>query len=140
MARTFGTYSPIVPLGVTWQEPLVMADEAGDAVDLTGYAVRAQLRAAKPVGSPPPSPVIEFTTPDYYDVAPAWPVVEAFSLPDPAEGSMLLTVQPVDFAGVVSPTNERKKLYWEIVLVNQDTGEIVPVVEGKVVFKPAVTL
>lgn len=117
-----------------------MEDEHGNPVDLTGLAVRAQLRAELPVGAPPPAPVIEFTTPGYYDVAPSWPVVEAFSLPDPAEGVILLAVNPADFAPVVSPTNERRKLRWEIVLVNQGTGEPIPVVAGKVIFKPAVTL
>ena len=29
MARTFGTYSPVVPLGTTWEESLVLEDADG---------------------------------------------------------------------------------------------------------------
>jgi len=28
MARQFGSYSPSVPLGITWEESLVLEDEA----------------------------------------------------------------------------------------------------------------
>lgn len=43
MARTFGTYSPVVPLGTTWEESLVLEDADGMPIDITGYDVRAQL-------------------------------------------------------------------------------------------------
>lgn len=139
MARQFGDYSPEVPLGVTWEEPLWMSDERGQPVDLTGLHVRAQLRAELPIGASPADPILEITTAGYYDTAPAWPVFEAFTVPEPEAGQILLSFDPADFAALVSPTNAKVKLRWEIVLVNKDTGVIVPVVAGKVVFLPAVT-
>jgi hypothetical protein len=144
MARQFGSYSPAVPLGITWEESLVLEDETGAAIDLTGYAVRAQLRDAVPVvdadtGAAVTDPMIEVTTPDYYTVLPAWPVVEGFSVPTPANGTILLAVAPAD-TWTCSPDNAKRKLVWDIRLVNDSTGYAIPVVNGKVSMLPGVTI
>lgn len=142
MARQFGSYSPAVPLGVTWEESLTLQDETGAPIDLTGYAVRAQLSKAVPAlaaGVATPAPVFELTTPGYYDVAPAWPVIEGFSIPDPTNGTILLAVSAAD-TWLASPSNAKAKYVWDIRLVNSETGYAIPVVSGGVAFLPARTI
>lgn len=144
MARQFGSYSPIVPLGVTWEESIELADENGDAIDITGYAVRAQLREAIPEVDPDTGaalavPVLELTTASYYATAPTWPVFEAFTVPTPTNGTILLTVEAGD-TWTGSPDNAKRKLVWDIRLVNPSTGYAIPVVLGKVTFTPARTV
>lgn len=139
MARTFGTYNPAVPLGVTWEETLQLTDAADDPIDLTGYGAQAQLRDELPVvddGDAPP-PVLELTTLGYYD-APAGYVVEAITIPSPTDGRILIRVSVADLV-LASPTNAKRKLRWELRLVNDD-GYAIPVVGGKVVFLPACSL
>lgn len=144
MARQFGSYSPAVPLGLTWEESILLEDEDHTPVDLTGYAVRAQLRDAVPVvddvsGEPIDEPVIELTTAGYYAVMPEWPVVEGFTVPTPANGTLLLAV-PAPETWLASADNAKRKLVWDVRLVNPDTGYAIPVVSGKVTFLPAVTV
>jgi len=142
MARQFGSYSPCVPLGITWEESLVLEDEAGTPIDLTGYTVRAQLRDAVPVvaaGVAATDPVLELTTAGYYATLPAWPVVEAFSVPTPANGTILLAVPATD-TWTASPTNARRKLVWDVRLVNGTTGYSIPVVAGSVLLLQARTI
>lgn len=142
MARQFGTYSPSVPLGITWEESLMLDDEVGAPVDLTGYAVRAQLRDAVPVvasGVAAADPVLELTTAGYYATPPAWPVVEGFSVPTPANGTILLAV-PAAETWTASPTNARRKLVWDVRLVNKTTGYSIPVVQGSVLLLQARTI
>lgn len=143
MARTFGGYSPVVPLGVPWEESITLVDENGTAVDLTGYAVRAQLRTAVSLrdadsGAAVDDPVLELTSTGFYDVTPAWPVFEALSIPVPGDGTILAKVETADL-WKASPTNEKRKLAWSIVLVDKDTQYAIPVVQGKVCFLPATT-
>lgn len=140
MARTFGSYSPAVPLGVTWEETLQLTDADGNAVDLTGYGAQAQLRTELPVVADDevPAPVFELTTADFNATPPAWPVVEGITIPAPQDGRILIRVD-VDDLAMASPTNAKRKLLWELRLVNDD-GYAIPVVNGKVVFLPACSL
>ena len=142
MALLFGSYSPVVPLDTSWQETIQLLQPDGvTPVDLTGYAVRAQLRPLVPASSngvPTTNPVVEFTTPGYYVSPPAWPVVTGFSIPTPTNGTFYLSVTSAQYSTLVSPTNAKVKLYWDIKLVNG--SYIQPVVSGKVVFMPAVTV
>lgn len=142
MARQFGSYSPVVPLGTTWEESIVLEDEHGTPIDLTGYQVRAQLRATIPTlasGSPTTQPIFELTTAGYYATAPAWPVIEGFSVPTPTNGTILLLAPAAQFTPLASPTNAKTKLVWDIRLVN-GSGYTIPVVSGAVVFLPARTV
>lgn len=141
MARTFGSYSPSVPLGLTWEESLTLEDEAGDVVDLTGYDVVAEIYAEVPVRDPDTGlatvePVLQITTAGYHAGAPAWDVSEGASIPTPANGTILLAVDPDD-VWLLSPTNAKVKLFWAIVLVNPDTDYRIPVVTGKVSATPS---
>lgn len=144
MAATYGSYSPVVPLDITWQETIQLLQPNGATpVDLTGLDVRIQLRSAVPTvaGSvQTPTPTLEFTTPGYYGVAPAWPKYEDVTIPSPTNGTIILNADSTHFSAIVSPTNAKVKMYWEIKLVNKITGYIQPVVNGKVVFLPAVTI
>ena len=142
MARQFGNYSPAVPLGVTWEESLVLEDEAGTPIDLTGYDVRAQLRLAVPAvaaGVADTDPVLELTTAGYYGTPPAWPVVQGFTVPEPTNGTIVLTV-PASDTWTISPTNAKRKLVWDMRLVNKATGYAIPVVQGAVSALPARTI
>lgn len=144
MARQFGQYSPAVPLGTTWNESLVLEDEHGAPNDITGYAVRAQIRVSVPSvasGQATDTPVVELTTAGFYEEgeAPTWPVVEAFEIPNGDDGLIVLELDPAN-TWLLSPDNGRRKLYWDIRLVNKETGVIVPVVTGKVPVIPAVTV
>jgi hypothetical protein len=140
MANTFGSYSPIVPLGTNWQESISLVDANGAPIDLTGLKVHAQLRALVPVAAafvPTTVPILELTTPSFYTVLPSWPVRASFSIGTPTLGVITLNCAP-DYSAIVSPLNAKVKLYWEIRLVAAD-GTVQPVVSGKVVFLPAVT-
>lgn len=141
MARTFGQYSPAVPLGVTWEESILIEDEDCTPVDLTGYSVYAQLRDTAPVTNPQTgaattAPVIELTSAGYYATPPAWPIFTALSIPTPANGTVMVKLD-VDDLWMASPSNAKRKLAWSIVLVNVDTGYAIPVVQGKVTLLPA---
>ena len=141
MARTFGSYSPSVPLGLTWEESIALDDENGDAVDLTGYDVVVEIYAAQPVRDPDTGlatvePVLQITTADYHAEAPDWDVSEGASIPTPANGTILLAVEPAD-VWLLSPTNEKTKLFWAIILVNPDTDYRIPVVSGMVSVTPS---
>ena len=151
MARLFGSYSPDVPLDLSWNESITLEDSTGTAIDLTGFAVRAQLRAVVPLLDPmtelpTTAPLLELTTPGYYGPTPpevpvpTWPYYEGFTVPTPTNGTILLAVPPGSFSAAVSPTNVKTKLYWDIRLANVSTGYTIPVVSGKVVFLPAVTI
>ena len=144
MAQQFGEYSPAVPLGLTWEDPMVLTDENDEPVDLTGYAVHAQLHAQLPVrdpatGLPRVAPLLEITTPGAYAVAPSWPVVEAFSVAAPLTGAISLTLPRAD-TWTLSPKNLRAKLLWDIRLVRTADGYAIPVVQGKVTVLPARTV
>lgn len=142
MARTFGTYNPAVPLGTTWEESLILEDANGNAINITGFDVRAQLHEAVPgrAGSEAlPVPVLELTTEDFYSTAPAWPVLEAFSVPTGTDGRILLRVE-ADDTWLASPGNTKRKMQWDIRLVNKATGYVIPVVSGVVAFLPARTV
>lgn len=143
MARSFGDYSPVVPLDTTWEESIALTDQNGAPINLTGYAARAQLRSVLPVsvaGIPTTTPLLELTTTAYYGTLPAWPVYAGLSIPTPANGVILLAVPSASYSAVVSPTNAKVKLYWDVKLVNQSTGYTIPVVAGKTTFLPAVTI
>lgn len=143
MARQFEEYSPGVPLGVTWEERLILEDEEETPIDLTGYAVRAQFYDNMPArdpatGLPIDPPVVEIVSAGAYTTPPAWPVIEAASIPVPSDGAIVLKVEVIDLWRF-SPNNARRKYFWSIKLV---TGAeyAIPVVQGKPVFLQAVTL
>jgi hypothetical protein len=52
---------------------------------------------------------------------------------------MLLAV-PADDTWTLSPDNAKRKLVWDVRLVNPDTGYAIPVVQGKVTLLPARTV
>jgi len=145
MARRFGTYSPVVPLGVTWEEQLQLLQTNGDPVDLTGYDVRVQFRVEKSplidviTHIPTTAPVFELTTAGAVSPAPAWPLFESWTIADVSNGTLnsLLDVIPLWKA---SPTNVKRRLYMSIILVNPETLYAIPVVQGRAVFLPAVTV
>lgn len=143
MARQFGSYSPVVPLGVTWEETIVLENEDGVPVDLTGYAVRAQLYVEAPERDPVTgvaivAPVMEITTADYYATPPAWPVVVGWTVDDPTDGMLKLRIDVADL-WTLSPNNEKAKLRWSVLLVD-DAGYAIPTVQGAVVLLRAGTL
>lgn len=134
MARQFGNYSPKVPLGTTWEESLVLEDFNGDPIDLTGYDVVAQLHLVFPARDPSTGalldePLLEITTPGFHVTPPDYSV-EGFSVPTPADGTILLSLAP-DVVWSLSPSNSKQKLFWSVLLVN-DVGYTIPVVTGKV--------
>lgn len=144
MSRSFGSYSPVVPMNVTWEESIILEDSLGDPVNLAGYDVRTQFYLERPLrtpitGVPVVLPVAEVTTEDYYITPPVWPVFEGATIATPADGKITLAVTTTQL-WTFSPTNEKVKLFWAIILVNKTTGYAIPVVEGRVTFKPTNTL
>lgn len=137
MANLYGQYSPAVPLSTTWKESMTYLDADGAPVLLDGLHIVAQLRETLPTTPTPEDPILEITTVGYRDVAPGWPVVEGFSV---AGNVIALELLRAQFAAIVSPTNARAKLLWQVLAVNKSTGYGVPIVEGKVSFQPARTL
>lgn len=116
MARTFGSYSPTVPVATTWEESITFEDESGAAVDLTGYVVEAQLRPTKLSTA-----VLNLTT-----------ALGHWSIPTPANGTVLLTVTPETIAPLLAATQLKRKLYWGIALRRSADNYRIPLVEGKV--------
>lgn len=139
MSREFGLFSPSVELFTTWEEDLQLTDDAGP-VDITGLHIVAQLRLEVPTVLPAPDPVLELTTPGYHTVPPAtYDSLEAFSIVSALDGHFHLTALPDEYSEIVSPTNAKTKLRWDIKLV-ASSGHSLPVVRGKVTFKPATTI
>lgn len=146
MARTPGSYNPIVPLGVTWDEQLqLFQDDGVTPVDISGYSVIAQFGVEKnPLIDPITKkritdPVFELTTANWYTVDPAWPVIESWTVPTPANGTIISHVGLVDLWNA-SPNNAKRKLYMSILLVNPSTLVSIDVVEGAAIFLPAKTV
>lgn len=143
MAREFGTYSPRVPLGVTWEELLELVDVNGDPIDLTGYGLRAQFYEEQPerddaTGIATVAPIAEITSAGIYVTPPAWPVFATATLPTPTEGKMLWAVPVVDL-WTFSPDNTRRIYFWALKLVKPD-GYAIPIVQGKASFSPVNTI
>lgn len=144
MARQFEPYSPGVPLGVTWEEAILLEDELGTPIDLTGYSVRAQFYDQPPTrdpttGAPTTPPAVEIVSAGAYEDPPAWPVITAASIPEPANGTILIRVDVADLWRF-APANSKRKYDWSLLLVNTATQYAIPVVQGRPVFLPAVTL
>jgi hypothetical protein len=149
MARQFGSYSPVWPLGTTLEEVLVFLDENGDPVDLTDVDVRAQYRLDEVLRDPDTGagdtdPVLELVTDaGLYSTAPAWPLIVGFALgadpdaPDPTDGTIRLRIEAED-SWLLSPTNEKQKLPYDIEIIDPD--DVIPLLEGRVTAKPRRTL
>jgi hypothetical protein len=131
MARTFGEYSTDVPLGTTWEESFVLADEDGVALDLTGYKARAQLRTSKAaLGAPVFELTSEGATPSMF-VQPG------------AVAGLLTILVPSSQVSALSPNNAKLKLVWDIELYIPGTGGeddyVIPCIQGKVNLLPRAT-
>lgn len=145
MAREFGKYSPCVSLAINWEETFQLFEDEAETtpLDITGFAVRAQIRPTKDpiiVGGVVPDPLLEITTAGYYSPAPDWPVIEAFTVTDAPNGIINLAAAKGDVRTNLSPTNIKQVLFWQVLLVNKDTGEDAPVVIGRPKFNPAITV
>jgi hypothetical protein len=147
MAREFANYSPVVPLGTTWEESLRFLDEDGEPVDLTDCDVRAQIRAEEVLRDPntglgDSAPLLEvITDAALYPSAPAWPLIEGFTVgidpeapdtPDPTNGYVGLRVD-ADDTWHLSPTNERAKRLWDVEILDEADEAVIPLVTGKVI-------
>lgn len=144
MAREFDPYNPAVPLGVTWEETISLDDENGEAIDLTGYEVRAQFYVNAPTrnvgtGLPVVPPVAEIVSAGAYPHPPVWPTIIGATIPDPTNGTILIKVGVADL-WQFAPDNARQRYVWSLVLVNPQTGYAIPVVSGRAAFTPAVTM
>jgi hypothetical protein len=117
MARTFGSYSPVVPVATTWEETIEFADENDAPVDLTGFVVEAQLRA-----TPTGASVLNLTTAGGH-----------WTMPDPTNGTILLKVTPEVIAALLSANQIRRDLLWAVVLRDPtDSNLRLPLVKGRV--------
>lgn len=145
MAREFGRYSPNVSMAINWEETFQLFEDEAETtpLNITGFDVRAQIRTTKNpvlVSDVAPNPLLELTTAGYYASPPGWPVVEAFDVVDEANGIITLNALKASIRQYVSPTNAKKVLFWQVLLVNKDTGEDAPVVAGRPKFNPAITV
>jgi hypothetical protein len=118
MARTFGSYSPVVPVATTWEEEIVFQDEDGVAVDLTGYVVESQLRPDLDSES-----VLDLTS-----TAGDW------SVPTPTNGTILLKVAPEAIVDLVPEGEKKAKYLWATVLRRANDNYRIPLVTGKPTF------
>lgn len=152
MARTFGSYSPQIPLGTTWEETFRFVDEDGLPVSLVGCNIRAQIRDREVVrdavtGLGDSNPLIELVnTLSLYPVLPSWPVKAAFaaglnpSTPDPSDGYIRQRVEAAD-TWLLSPTNRRKLLLWDIEIIDTaDNDAVIPLITGRPLATPRRTL
>jgi hypothetical protein len=118
VARTFGSYSPSVPIVADWEETLIFEDEDEQPVDLTGYVVEAQLRATLFSSS-----VLDLTSDGGH-----------WSIPTPTNGTIQLNVAPEVFASLVGSTRRRQSYFWAIVLRRESDDYRIPLAQGKVTF------
>ncbi len=118
MAKAFGSYSPCVFLSVNWTETIQLFTDPNSTspMDITGFAVRAQLRPTNtPLIDPItgiPAPVLELTTPSFYMSPPAYPVLPAFTIIDAPNGIIGLEVNADDIIANVSATSAPQFLFW----------------------------
>lgn len=129
MARTFGKYSPKVPLGTTWEESITLADADLVPIDLTGFHARAQLRTGLNATG---APVLELSSEG------ANPTI---TITGP---SGLLTFRiPHTAVSALSTANIKRILLWDVELFTRDVGDevdyVIPCITGKVTFLPRVT-
>lgn len=145
MARQFGTYSPSWPLGTTIEEVLRFQQEDGSPVDLTGCEVRMQIREAVPERNPETGqgiddPIMELVS-ALPSPLPAWPVLQAIQVGaiDPEDGTILLKIDPDD-SWTLSPDNTKRKLVYDIEILDTGAGDVLPLVQGKITTLPRRTL
>lgn len=127
MSRTPANYSMTVVRGGTWEDEFTYTDPDGNAIDLTGYSARMQVRAlAGQYGtSTADTLVLELTTANgllYWDTA--------------EEGKLRIRV-PADDTLALNADNARKvKLAYSIELFQPADGDtpeyVIPLVAGKV--------
>ena len=132
-------------MAINWEETFQLFEDEAETtpLDITGFAVRAQIRPTRDpilISGVAPPPLLEITTAGFYSPAPAWPVIEAFTVTDAANGIINLNASKADILTNVSPTNAKKILFWQVLLVNKDTGADAPVVVGRPKFNPATTV
>jgi hypothetical protein len=151
MARQFGSHSMAWPLGTTIDETFVFEDEDGNPVDLTDCDIRMQLRVADAVRDPETGagdtdPVMELVTrANLYPTPPAWPVIEAFELgadpddPQPSDGTIRMHL-PAAETWALAPTNDKIVLVYDIEIIDENTGDVLPLLRGKVKTGPRRTL
>lgn len=146
MARQYGSYSPAIPLGITWVELLILEDDDGNLVDISDFELRCQFYDDLPTrdtatGFATTDPVFEIISSGAdYSTAPVWPVYEAITLPGTGTDGEILIELDVDDLWTASPSNAKRRLRWELQLWDPVTDETLPVVQGKCTFLPATTM
>ena len=126
MSRTPADYSLTVVRGATWEDEFTYVDPAGDAINLTGYQARMQVRTKQgQYGmSTADTLVLELSTVD-----------GGLSIPEPENGQVLLRVE-ADDTDVLNPENAKKrKLVYSLDLyrpAGADPEYVIPLVKGSV--------
>ncbi|WP_313033418.1 hypothetical protein [Stenotrophomonas acidaminiphila] len=133
MSRTPASFNLQVVRGATWEDDFEYQDEDGQPFDLAGYEARMQIRtqAGRYGLSEAETLVMELTTGN-----------GRLSIPDPADGRVVLLVAAAD-TEMLNPSNERRvKLAYSVELyrpVTADPEYVIPLVEGSLSVRGEVT-
>lgn len=129
MSRTAARYNMVVTRGATWEDEFTYTDDAGVAINLTGYSARMHVRTLNAAFGTAVTPLLELTTANGLLV---WATA--------ATGRLRILVPPASHA-VLNPLNAVKVRYaYSIeVYLPGSPDYILPLVEGKVGVKGEIT-
>lgn len=126
MSRTPASFSLQVVRGATWEDQFDYTDDAGEPIDLTGYAARMQVRTLDGQfgTSADETLVLELTTEN-----------GRLEIDEPEDGRVSLLVAAADTVQL-NPDNARKvKLAYSLELfkpAGEDPEYVIPLVKGTV--------
>lgn len=138
MSRTPASYSMAVVRGSTWEDEITYTDENGDAIDLTGYKARMQVRttAGQYGTSTSDTLLLELTTDNG---------LLAIDTPDGGSvpNRIRIAAAPADHAAL-NPLNARRAKYaYSIELYTPETDDaaeyVIPLVKGGVTVQGEIT-
>lgn len=131
MSRTPADYSLTVVRGATWEDEFTYIDPAGEAIDLTGYQARMQVRTKEGQygTSTTDTLVLELST-----------TTAGLSIPDPETGQVLVRVEAEDTVPL-NPTNlKKRKLVYSLDLYRPEGADpeyVIPLVKGSITVQGA---
>lgn len=132
MSRTPASHSLTVVRGATWEDEFTYTDDAGVAIDLTGYQARMQVRPLAQQYGTTGDPLLELTTATGGGLV--WDTA--------VEGRLRIAVAPADHAALNPGNAKRAKYAYSIELyipAGVDPEYVIPLVEGKVNVRGEVT-
>lgn len=130
MSRTAATYNMTVTRGATWEDEFTYTDDAGVAINLTGYEARMQIRELGDAFGLTTTPVLTLTTTGVTPLL-VWDTA--------ANGRLRVEASPTQHT-LLNPLNLRRVKYaYSIEVYTTSPEYVLPFVTGKITVKGEVT-